>query len=695
MAIASPSLSIAATFTAEPLEESLAFWFEELGLDLPVRFAPYNQIFQSILDAGGPLYFNPGGVNAVLIREGDWAAAGPDAFSHLARSIQDSSSAADWIVVTCPPSPGAAAVSDSEDGESLLRSIPGLQFGSWREVLNLYPVAEVHDQVSDSLGAVPYSKAFYAALGTWIARRAVALRTAPFKVLALDCDNTLWRGVCGEDGPAGVAVDPGRRALQEFALAQREAGMLLSLASKNNEADVFETLAAHPEMPLRPEHLSAWRIGWEAKSASLTAIAAELGVGLDSLVFLDDDRRECAEVEADCPGVAAVPLPGDDADIPEFLRHVWAFDRPRVTEADRLRAAQYAQRAERQRAERQAGTLAEFIAGLGLQTTIAAPAPERLARVAQLTQRTNQMNCSCVRRTESELRAELKLEKLECLTVDVSDRFGDYGLVGVVLFRAANGRLQAETFLLSCRALGRGVEHRMLARLGELARARGIPAVEIPFIPTARNAPARQFLESLAAAVETRDGGAAFVLTSDAAAAAEWRPSADPVPALQSPAPVPSTAARRSIDYARIAGELRGVDRILEAIKRRQPAKAAAPASPDSFPREGVEMAIAAIWSGLLGVEPIGRDENFFDLGGHSLVAIQMLSRIRRELGAELSLDVVYGGPLTVAELARVIELGELGAVSPEEYEALLHEIEAMPDDRVRALLEAEEGSRP
>ena len=94
-------------------------------------------------------------------------------------------------------------------------------------------------------------------------------------------------------------------------------------------------------------------------------------------------------------------------------------------------------------------------------------------------------------------------------------------------------------------------------------------------------------------------------------------------------------------------------------------------------------------------METIGRDENFFDLGGHSLVAIQMLSRIRRELGAELSLDVVYGGPLTVAELARVIEIGELGAVSPEEYEALLQEIEAMPEDRVRALLEAEEGNRP
>ena len=677
------------------MEESLAFWLEALDLDLPVRFAPYNQIFQSILDAGGPLYLNAGGVNAVLIRESDWASAGPDAFSHLARGLRDSSSGTDWIVVTCPSSPGVASLLEFREGETLLGSIPGVQFGSWREILSLYPVSEIHDEVSDSLGAVPYSNAFYAALGTWIARRVHALRTPPFKVLALDCDNTLWRGVCGEDGPSGVVVEPGRRALQEFALAQRETGILLSLASKNNETDVFETIAAHPDMPLRPEHLSAWRIGWEAKSASLTAIAGELGVGLDSVVFIDDDRRECAEVEADCPGVAAIPLPAGETAIPEFLKHVWAFDRPRVTEADRRRAVQYTQRAERQRAERRAGTLAEFIAGLGLQVTIAAAAPEHMARVAQLTQRTNQMNCSSRRWSEAELRAALRSGTLECLTVDVSDRFGDYGLAGVLLYRLVNGRLQAETFLLSCRALGRGVEHRMLARLGELATERGIEAVEIPFVPTARNSPARQFLESLAAASEERETGAAFVLTSDAAAAAEWRPSADLSPAPQSPAPELATTARRSIDYARIANELRGVDRILEAIERRQRRDATASGLSDSSPREGAETAIAAIWSGLLGVETIGRDENFFDLGGHSLVAIQMLSRIRRELGAELSLDVVYGGPLTVAELARVIELGELGAVSPEEYEALLQEIQAMPEDQVRAMLEAEEGNRP
>ncbi len=666
-------------------------------MGFPVRFAPFNQIFQSILDAGGPLNLNSGGINAVLLRESDWAAAGPDEFSRLARGIRDSSSGADWIVAACPPSPGAVPPTEGSGWEGLFHSIPGVQFGSWREILSLYPVADIHDEVSDSLGAVPYSKAFYAALGTWIARRVHALRTAPFKVLALDCDNTLWRGVCGEDGPSGVVVEPGHRALQEFALAQREAGMLLSLASKNNERDVFETFAAHPEMPLRPEHLSAWRIGWEPKPASLRAIAGELGVGLDSVVFIDDDRRECAEVEANCPGVAALPLPKDDAAIAGFLKHVWAFDRPGVTEADRQRAGQYAQRAERQRAERRAGTLAEFVAGLDLQVTIRAAGPEELPRVAQLIQRTNQMNCSTVRRTEAELRSALRSGDLECLAVDVSDRFGDYGLVGVLLYRVANARLQAETFLLSCRALGRGVEHRMVARLGELAKERGVARVEIPFTPAARNAPALQFLESLTgAAREERESGAAFALSSDDAAAAEWRPSADAPAASQSPAPAIPTLARRTIDYARIANELRDVDSILEAMQRRRRATTSAARAPDSSsPREGVEAAIAAIWSSLLGIEAIGRDDHFFDLGGHSLVAIEMLSRIRRELGVELSLDVVYGGPLTVAELARVIELGELGAVSPEEYEALLQEIEAMPEDQVRALLEAEEGNPP
>jgi FkbH-like protein len=666
----------------------LSFWNDELGLGMPVRFAAFNQVFQALLDPTSVLNTNAGGVNVVLARLEDWAAAGDDAPGQFAEALRKAPVAAEWIVILCP------GLGKHAEAASMLRaSLAGLgsvQFAEADEVLALYPVSEVADAAAEALGRVPYTEEFFAALGTWIARRVNALRMPPYKVLALDCDNTLWEGICGEDGPAGVKIGPGNVALQRIALEQREAGMLLALCSKNNEADVFETMAAHPEMPLKPEHLTAWRINWEPKSAGLDALASELDLALDSFVFADDDRRECAEVQASCPGVLTLPLPEDAGEMQDFLRHVWAFDRVRVTEADRKRAEQYAQRAERQNAARMAGSLAEFLAGIQLQVRIAAPAAGELARVAQVTQRTNQMNTSGARFTEAELRARLDAGTLECLAVHVADRFGDYGLVGVMLYRAEETALRVEAMLLSCRALGRGVEHRMLAHVGRLAVERGLETIEIAFTPMARNAPARAFLESFGVGCEK----GLYSIPASEAAAHVWTPPETPAVLPSSNEGGPRAAARRMGDYARIANSLRTAGQVVAAVKARRGAARLRHVAAEGLPQGETEERLAALWTELLGASPIGRDESFFDLGGHSLLAVQLLSRITREFGVELTLDVVYGGPLTIAELARAIELGGLEMASPEEYEALLREIEAMPDEEVRAQLEAAQGER-
>ena len=143
------------------------------------------------------------------------------------------------------------------------------------------------------------------ALATAIARKIHALSHPPYKVIALDCDDTLWSGICGEDGPAGVALDPPRRALQEFMAARRAEGMLLALCSKNNEEDVVETFRVHPEMPLRFEDFAARRINWESKGANLAALAAELDLGLDSFILVDDNPKECVEAQNAAPAILA------------------------------------------------------------------------------------------------------------------------------------------------------------------------------------------------------------------------------------------------------------------------------------------------------------------------------------------------------------------------------------------------------
>ena len=172
---------------------------------------------------------------------------------------------------------------------------------------------------------------------------------------------------------------------------QRESGMLLSLCSKNNPEDVCETFRAHPEMPLRLKHFAATRLNWEPKSANLRSLADELGLGTDSFILVDNSATECAEVQAGCPEVLAIALPAA-TEFAAFLKHIWAFDRWSITEADRQRAASYAQEAERTKVQRQSANLSEFLASLNLDIRFTPMLPEHLPRVAQLTERTNQMN---------------------------------------------------------------------------------------------------------------------------------------------------------------------------------------------------------------------------------------------------------------------------------------------------------------
>ena len=672
MSLDDRAIAISATFTAEALQPGLAFWAGELGWDYPIRFAGYNQVFQQLLDPGG-LFARNRGFNVALVRFEDWRQAG---IEEEARRLVDavraaSVSGAALILGLCPPAHAAAEaiVRAGVEGLTAVHVLTGC------EVQSLYPVERAEDPHANRLGHLPYTEEFFAALATAIARKIHAIASPGYKAIALDCDDTLWAGICGEDGPHGVTLDPPRRALQEFMAARRAEGMLLALCSKNNEADVIETFEAHPEMPLALGDFAARRVNWESKSANLAALADELGLGLDSFILVDDNPKECTEAQAAAPEVLALPLPSEPAEIPEFLRHVWAFDRARVTAEDRERARLYEQRAERARAERAAGSLEEFLAGLDLEVSIAPMQPSQVARVAQLTQRTNQMNATLVRRSEAEIRA---LKDHEVLVAEVKDRFGSYGLSGVMIVRPTGDALLVDTFLLSCRALGRGVEHRMVARLGEIARERGLKAVCFRFVPGPRNRLAEIFLQSIGALPSN------FLTAAEAAAVRYSVARLHEAPARETRA---GTLPARRIDYVRIATELRTPAAVLEAIRAAERRPAPAVTSP---PASELEQELAGLWAGLLNVPAVGVRDNFFALGGHSLLAVQLLSRVRQQYGVELSLEVVYSGEFTVAELARAIELKELEQAGGD-YQDLLREMESLSDEEARAMLAAEQ----
>lgn len=696
------TIVLAANFTPDFVRPAITYWLGELGLAHEVSIAPYNQLFQELIDPGSLFGGNQGGVNVALLRLGDLARRGgaghargggeAESAEVLARHAEEwlqlvagyarRAGAAPLLALVCPEPPAtradaARAAIFAAAERRILAAIgatpSALGIGS-EALLAAYPAAIYDDPVSDELGHIPYTEAFSSALGTVIARRVRALVEPPHKVLVLDCDNTIWSGVVGEDGAAGIVIDAGRAAIQRFAVAQHEAGVLVCLASKNASEDVDEVFRTRA-MPLEARHVIARRVAWQPKSQSLRELAAELNLGLDAFVFVDDSRVECAEVRANCPEVLTIELPAESDRAARVIASLWAFDRWKVTAEDQQRGDLYRQGIERDRTRRAAPSLAEFLASLDLQITVAPPAPATIARAAQLTFRTNQLNTTTVRRSEAELASQLAAGSIEALVVHVADRFGDYGLVGVVLFNVVGDALRAETFLLSCRVLQRGVEHRMVARLGEIAQERGLARVALPFAPTAKNLPARDLLRAIGAGhIEEGEAGAFTVrLPAATAAALVYSPGSSPSPvalavAEETPRPGAGDAAGAPIDADRRAL----FERVARAIDTAEalhaliaPARGLAPrppgAPPPVAPRDAQERALTRLCEEVIGVRPLGvTDDLFLDFGADSLAGVRLARAIGAEIGRRVEVVTVLEAR-TVERLARAMQ-SESGA---------------------------------
>ena len=290
------SLRIAANFTIEPIEQSLAYWLSELEIPAEIRFAPYNQVFQQLLE-GGLLRSNRGGINLVALDLEAWLGPGScdAARTQLQQTVSDflgvlrsaGSQGAGGAVLLFPanthPEPlqeNSAAVDAAKD--SILqgcKSIPGWNGLDLASLVTLYRVSETHDRFTNELGNIPFSEEMYAAAATAAARWIRSVRSKPRKIIVLDCDNTLWQGICGE---GTVQVTPPYRKLHELMLRQREEGVLLALASKNNEADVMAALDSEASL-LKQEHFTAWQINWQPKSENLKVLSEELGPGTEQL----------------------------------------------------------------------------------------------------------------------------------------------------------------------------------------------------------------------------------------------------------------------------------------------------------------------------------------------------------------------------------------------------------------------------
>jgi FkbH-like protein len=318
------------------------------------------------------------------------------------------------------------------------------------------------------------------------------------KVLVTDLDNTLWGGVIGEDGISGIKIDrehPGIAYwnVQRALLDVKRRGVLLAISSKNHREDALEAFRVHPGMLLKHEDFAAERINWCDKPSCLREIAAELNMGLESLAFLDDNPAERERVRRETPEVTVIDLPADPMGFAEAVRRSPVLERLSISAEDAERSRYYAEQRVRAAALGSASNVEEFYRSLRQEVEIAPVNSATLARAAQLTQKTNQFNVTTRRYSEQRLAELAETAGWAVHTVRVKDRFGDNGLVGVMVTSTEGSVCEIDTFLLSCRVISRTIETAMLAFLAAATRSRGLTAVCGWFLPTAKNGPAADF----------------------------------------------------------------------------------------------------------------------------------------------------------------------------------------------------------
>ncbi len=327
-----------------------------------------------------------------------------------------------------------------------------------------------------------------------------ATHSTPKKVLVLDLDNTLWGGVIGEDGLAGIHLGhdyPGNvyRQFQATILDLYRRGVVLAISSKNNPADVDEVFTRHSDMILRPEHFAARRVNWAPKPRNLAEIAVELDLGLDSFVFFDDSPIEREQMRQAHPDVEVLEVPATPIGYEDcLLRHRW-FDQLSLTEEDRGRGKMYRARASRRELRDSVTDLDGYLADL--DTTIAVTPCDAASfdRVHSLLAKTNQFNLTTRRISRQELASLLEDPTAGIFCLRVSDRFGDSGLVGAAIVKTEGREAILDSFLLSCRVIGRAVETALLCRVVDWCRAQNAVHLLGEFRPTAKNTPAAGFLE--------------------------------------------------------------------------------------------------------------------------------------------------------------------------------------------------------
>lgn len=519
-------LAILRSFTVEPLIPLLRAACFVIGVDLVVYTSDFNAYAQELLDPASFLYsFRPEAVIlAVQTRDiapelwnkgpalaesendnvasrvaggfRDWISAFRECSqAHLIIHSLDEPLLPDKDLVESPSAPERLEVVRKINAalQDFATELAGVYLLDYDGLIARHGRRDWYDERMWTTARLPIASAnLIQVVKEWM-RFVHPLTGKVAKALAVDLDNTLWAGVVGEDGYAGIQLTAAHQEFQRALLELRERGILLAVCSKNNSDEALHAISHHPEMLLRPSDFAALRINWNSKAPNLREIASELNIGLDAIAFIDDNPVELEQVRAELPEVIVIDLPDQPAEFAEVVRQSPYFARLQLSTEDRERGGHYAGQRARKEIQRQCRTLEDFFRSLDQQAEIVPLTTAIIPRVAQLTQKTNQFNLTTRRYSEQQIEEMLKAGTTEVLSLRVRDRFGDNGLVGVAIINLSGDVWEIETFLLSCRVIGRTIETAFLSYLVNQARQAGARRIQGWFLPTKKNTPAGAF----------------------------------------------------------------------------------------------------------------------------------------------------------------------------------------------------------
>lgn len=382
---------------------------------------------------------------------------------------------------------------------------------------NRYSQAELIDWKYWFISQMPFNPKLAKPFKQWYEGKVRGLEMKRKKCLVLDLDNTLWGGILGEDGVEGIKVGgdyPGKAFAwwQKALLGLSKAGVILTVCSKNNESDVKEAWEKNPFLILKEEHFSAYRINWQDKATNVQELAKELNIGLDSMVFVDDNPTEREIIRQMLPMVAVPGFPAQPYELPTFFNRLVDdyFQLYALTDEDRKKTEQYKANADRAKAQRTFANFDDFLRSLEIHITIDRANDFNIPRIAQMTQKTNQFNLTTRRYTEADIRRQVA-DGWHIWCISVADKFGDNGITGCIIVDGD----RIDTLLLSCRILGKGIEDQFLKAVLNELRQSGCQRVMADYLPTAKNGQVADFYDrnGFALVEEEQDGAKHYAFT--------------------------------------------------------------------------------------------------------------------------------------------------------------------------------------